>query len=394
MDRDTFPYPVYFVLADGGASRSGYWVASVLSHLHERTRYRYGTNLSYFTDHLFCLSGASGGSVGNTVFLSSYAIQQQHPELNTETLCRNYLSNDFLVYPLARLMGPDLIQPAFGFLKSWEDRAAALEKSMEFPENDSLLGKWISKSFSHLIPDDRNHLPVLSINTTRVNDGGPGVVSTIHIDSSGGVFGQRIDVLDSLPAGIDIRTSTAMILGARFPYMSPGGRIGHSYYVDGGYFDNSGAGVAHEMILEMKRMASLKNNPLKKYLDRLQFYVIHLSNTPYTPAAPDRRINPVLNDLITPMLTLAGSYSSQTSVNNARLINYLKEINHERNSFIILNLYNKDSIESLPMNWVISGRIRIIMDKRIHQKPALDSIVKRINQGRRDAVFAGLNLEN
>ena len=185
MDRDTLPYPVYFVLADGGASRSGYWVASVLSDLHERTRYRYGTNQSYFTDHLFCLSGASGGSVGNTVFLSSFAIQQQHPELNTETLCRNYLSNDFLVYPLARLMGPDLIQPAFGFLKSWEDRAAALEKSMEFPENDSLLGRWISNSFSHLIPDDKNHLPVLSINTTRVNDGGPGVVSTIHIDSSG-----------------------------------------------------------------------------------------------------------------------------------------------------------------------------------------------------------------
>lgn len=394
LDKDTLPYPVFFVLADGGASRSGYWVASVLSSMHERTKYQYGTNRSFFMDHLFCLSGASGGSVGNTVFLSAFALQQKQPQLNTGALCRNYLSNDFLVYPLARMMGPDLIQPAFGYLDFWSDRAAALEIGMEYTDEDGPLGKWIRGSFRQLIPDDNNHLPLLSINTTRVNDGGPGVISTFHADSSDGAFGQRIDVLDSLPDGKDIRVSTAMVLGARFPYMSPGGRINHSYYVDGGYFDNSGAGMVQEMILEIKRMAIMQNSSIRNDLKRLRFYVIHLSNSPYTPLATDKRINPVLNDLITPVLTLAGSYSSQTSVNDARLVNYLKEINQGQNSYIVFNLYRKDSMESLPMNWVISSRVRNIMNERIHQKPALDSIVNRVNRGRRDSLFTNLEIKN
>ena len=50
-------YPVFFVLADGGASRSGYWVASVLGMLHDSTNGK-------FDDHLFALSGASGGKRG------------------------------------------------------------------------------------------------------------------------------------------------------------------------------------------------------------------------------------------------------------------------------------------------------------------------------------------
>jgi hypothetical protein len=395
LDKDTLPYPVFFVLADGGASRSGYWAASVLSALHERTRYNSGSADSYFMDHLLCLSGASGGSVGNTVFLSSYAIQQQEPQLKTDTLCREYLGNDFLVYPLARLLGPEIIQPVFGWIPSWKDRAYALERGMDYPATtNGSVQKIIKGSFSRLLPNPQNRFPILSINTTRVNDGSPGIVSTIHIDSSGGIFGKRIDVLDSIPQGKDIRVSTAMVLGARFPYMSPGGRIGKSYYVDGGYFDNSGAGVVHEMLLELNRMALDSLNPLSKYAKRLHFYVIHLSNTPYSSPTANKSIHPMLNDLATPLLTLAGSYQSQTSVNDARLINYLKEVNKTRNSYIIFNLYRQDTVESIPMNWVISNKVRYVMDTRVHQKPGIDSLVNRIRERRLDSLFHGLGINN
>jgi hypothetical protein len=387
-------FPVFFVLADGGASRSGYWVASVLSALHEDTRDSSTTYHSYFTDHLFCLSGASGGSVGNTAFLSAYALQQRNPGLRTDTLCREYLGNDFLSFPLARMLGPELVHPLFGWFTPWTDRAAALEYSMDYPQGDGPMGPLVRGSFSQLMPNTTNRFPILSINTTRVNDGGPGVVGTIHIDSSQGIFGRRIDVLDSLPRGKDIRVSTSMILGARFPYMSPGGRIGNSYYVDGGYFDNSGAGVVHEMLIELNRMMKDTASKLWKFRDKLHFYVLHLSNTPYSPAASDRSIHPALNDLATPLLTLAGSYSSQTSVNDARLINYLKELRTGKNNYLLLNLYNKGKDASMPMNWVISERVRNIMNRRVKEKKEIDTLVRRMVGGRVENLFHGMGVEN
>ena len=63
-DPSNKTYPVFFTLADGGASRSGYWTASVLSRLEDGTAGK-------FSRHLFCLSGASGGSVGNAAFYTS-----------------------------------------------------------------------------------------------------------------------------------------------------------------------------------------------------------------------------------------------------------------------------------------------------------------------------------
>lgn len=408
-------YPVFLTLADGGASRSGYWAALVLSTLHEKTRTDKNSNHSFFLDHLFCLSGASGGSVGNATFLAGIKVQQQHPELKVDSLCVGYLDNDFLAFPLARLLGPDLIKPVFGWVPGWGDRAAALEVGMDFPsDKDGYMAHIMRNDFGSLIPGPGNRLPVLCINTTRVSDGGPGVVSTMHIDSSNvfisrkkagqqndttyidsnRVFGKRIDVLQMVPAGNAMRVSTAMVLGARFPYMSPGGKLGDSYFVDGGYFDNSGAGVVHEMLLEMNRIANDTTDVLHTTVKKLQFYVIHLSNSPYAQPESSQGIHPALNDLATPLLTLAGSYSSQTSINDARLINYLKEINKERKSYIIFNLYKKDTVESISMNWVISNRARKIMFERKDTKPALDSLISRLKQGKNENLFKDFDQEN
>ena len=56
-----------------------------------------------------------------------------------------------------------------------------------------------------------------------MQDGRPGVISNIKIESS--AFGKRIDVLGLLKKDTDMRLSTAVIMGARFPYLSPAGRI-------------------------------------------------------------------------------------------------------------------------------------------------------------------------
>jgi hypothetical protein len=270
-----------------------------------------------------------------------------------------------------------------------------LENGMDHPvDSVKIMGELMRNSFSQLLPNASNAFPVLAINTTRVNDGSPGVVCTIDMDSL--FFGRRIDVLEHLPKAKDIRISTAMVLGARFPYMSPGGKINDSYFVDGGYFDNSGAGVVHEMLLGLKEIASDTTTLLNQYKDKIHPYVIHLANSPYSSSSVNKPIHPLKNDLAAPLLTLAGSYDSQTSVNDTRLVNYLKQLKDSTgSSYIIFNLYSEDKWdEHYPMNWVISKRQRDSMKVRIG-KPEIDSVVKRMHDRRSlDKLFYQLGVKN
>ncbi len=385
--QDTNGYPVFFVLADGGASRSGYWTALVLSKLTDETK-----NFPIpFSKHLFCLSGASGGSVGNGVYMAS--MMYKDSLLNTSSGFRKttteVLSSDFLTFTLARMLGPDIAAPLtykiFG-----GDRGRALEQSLENPEHSGFLAKDISGPFSALYPSKDKYLfPITVFNSTRMQDGNPAVICNIDLDST--AFGNRIDVIDSLPGGKMIRLSSSMALSARFPYISPAGKIGHDYFVDGGYFDNSGAGVVHEMLLEINRIKRLKLMPAEdSALNKLRFYVIHIINSPYS-SGEKKKVHPFNNDLAAPLITLAGSYESQTSVNNTRLQKYLNE--QQPGSYIEFNLYKRDSAESFPMNWVMSKHVIKAMNKRVDEIEALNHIIQKMKNNQPE-LFRGLEVQN
>ncbi len=346
-------YPVFFVLADGGASRSGYWTASVLSKLEDITKGK-------FSQHLFCLSGASGGSVGNGTFLAllknKEALANEHQTFTQGA--QDYLQSDFLTYTVARTLGPDFLRPIIP-LPFINDRAAALEDGMEQGEKSFLMGKFITP-VSDLIPfgTGNENLPMICINATRMQDGRPSVISSIALDYK--IFGSRIDILKTLKPGRDIKLSTAVVMGARFPYLSPAGRIDSSYYVDGGYFDNSGAGIVNEMLIGLKEY--IKTNAIAKpWLNKIKFYVIHAQNG-WSGGGNINKVHPIINDLAAPILTLVGAYGTQTSVNDWRLIKYLEGIyqNQKDTGYIPVNLYRPltDSTknkEEFPMNWVISN---------------------------------------
>jgi hypothetical protein len=381
-NSDSAGYPVFIVLADGGASRSGYWTASVLGHLDSAT-----TNGKFpFREHLFCLSGASGGSVGNGSYFAALA-----ENLRGDTIrqaATHFLSHDFLSFTLARMLGPDLVAPLFDWFAG--DRAWALEHSME-KTGDATLDRAVSRGFSNYLPyvkdalpNVRNALPIIFINTTRMQDGRPGVVSNIDIDSIAN--GNRIDVLDSLAGGEDIHLSTCMVMGARFPYVSPAGRIRNQYFVDGGYFDNSGAGIVHEMLQEIEHLKQDTAFVNGTMIRKLRFYVLHITNTPFSISAPES-VHPFKNDLLAPLVTLAGSYSTQTDVNDYRLNNYIDKYNRD-SSHLIINLYREKKEQSFPMNWVISSRMLDSMQVRTKQA-ALDTIIQRLRNGNPN-VFKGL----
>jgi predicted acylesterase/phospholipase RssA len=363
IEKDS-AYPVFFVLADGGASRSGYWTASVLSKLEDTTK-------GVFSQHLFCLSGASGGSVGNGTFLALLKNKQALTEArqNFTQGAQDYLRSDFLTYTIARTLGPDFLRPIIP-LPFINDRAAALEHAMEEGEK-SFLHEKFNTPVSNLIPftTGNDNLPMICINATRMQDGNPSVISTIKLDFK--TFGNRIDILNTLKPGKDMKLSTAVVMGARFPYLSPAGRIDSSYYVDGGYFDNSGAGIVSEMIIALREYIRV-NAVSKPYLTKLKFYVIHAQNG-WSGGGEINKVHPIINDLAAPVLTLIGAYGTQTSVNDWRLIKYMENAyrNTSDTGYMPVNLYRPltDSTktkEEFPMNWVISNYYINKMNKQLY----------------------------
>ncbi|HYG15273.1 MAG TPA: hypothetical protein VEC12_05920, partial [Bacteroidia bacterium] len=270
-------YPVYFVLSDGGASRSGYWVAGALGRLQSESGGK-------FSKHLLCLSGASGGSVGNGVFytLLDSAAKTGAPAIDFNE-GRNFLKNDFLSSTLAHMLGADYFRYFVGGYILPIDRGEALEVSMENPKGDHFMGHLFNREYKDYITSfntNAEKLPLFFINTTRVKDGNPGVVGNIVLDSS---YTSRIDVLSLLDKGQNnkpfgsVHFSSTVVLGARFPYLSPAADLGDQYFVDGGYFDNSGAGVVMETLVFLNNL--LEEPEYSQYKGKLQYNIIHLSNS-------------------------------------------------------------------------------------------------------------------
>ncbi|MBL0743434.1 patatin-like phospholipase family protein [Chryseolinea lacunae] len=350
---DTFS--VYVVIADGGASRSGYWVSSVLSALQDRSMKNVSGHT--FDRHVLALSGASGGSVGTATF---YSMLKTNPKGQTYLeKSRTFLKEDFLSPVITHLLGSDIIQHIVPL--RWlgiGDRAQALEEVMEYFSQKSL-DSTFEKPFTRVI-DTTGQLPMLFINTTHVQQGAPAVVSSIKLKG----FSHRVDVLDSVGKTHDLLFSTAVVLGARFPYISPAGSIDENYFVDGGYFDNTGAGVVHEMLQQLDslyRGGGLDKNDSMLY-SRLSFKLIHLSNSALESSGSSG-IHPVINDAAAPLLTVLGTYSSQTDVNNQRLSSFLKKLD-PKTPDLNINLYIKqDTI--YPINWVISDYNLTRMNRRL-----------------------------
>ncbi|WP_160715526.1 patatin-like phospholipase family protein [Chitinophaga solisilvae] len=385
-------YDVYFVMANGGASRSAYWTAAVLGSIEDASIRQHPGDR--FSRHLFCLSGTSGGGVGMAAYFALLRDKSQQQPLYARSAMA-YLRQDYFSYTFARMLGPDYFRYIVRTSRA-ADRAAALEESFEKSTDiagDSLYRVPFDNAMSSFpaMRGDTAFMPVLCINTTRMQDGNPGLVSNLRLDS--GIFNNRVDVLSLLRHDSDITITSGAILGARFPYLSPAGRIQDQYFVDGGYFDNSGAGVIQEIIRgiinigEDDRHRYGDTSALYQQISRLHFKVIHITNSRVIPKSNQfRKIAPVNNDLFAPLLTIAGAYGMQTTVNDIRLQHYVSDINdyyYKRASYVQIPLY-KDSAEwqsdplrqrfpkgepSYTMNWFMSDTtIRRINNRLQHNR--------------------------
>ncbi len=398
LERTKGKYPMIFVLADGGASRSGYWVASVLGRLQDTVR----IDSARFDKHLFCLSGASGGGVGNgTFFALLYGDHALHARIRSyhDEGC-GILRQDLLSPTLAAMLGPDvanLLLPVVNLT----DRARSLERALQHADDTSAISSVFSHPLRWMVTQrdeigERDRLPILCLNTTRMQDGRPAVISTIDLRED--FYNGRIDVLDKVPRDMDMQFATAVIMGARFPYVSPAGHIhsdepgkGDNYFVDGGYFDNSGAGIVHEMIAQIFFTGKLLQDSVgmdPALLNKIEPYVIHIGNSGMVIPAPGK-VSPFVNDLAAPIKTLIGAYGMQTDVNDQRLKTLLeRKYGKVRPHYLDLQLYRPGAErESYPMSWAISRQARERMDKRLDTHMELGELIRWLDLACPDSLW-------
>lgn len=382
LQKDTArTFPVYIVLSNGGASRAGRWTSSVLGHLQD-TSFQLNPHDS-FKDHLLCIAGASGGSVGNAAFYS--LLRSSHEGSISGGSFRHhaevFFEGDFLTFTLGRLLGPDIFRHLIPFNIPVDNRADALERVIESGSADTLLNHAFAASIRDVI-DTTGVLPILFVNTTQVDNGMPGVISTVRLPERS----QRQDVLalvDSMGVNFgtgDIRLSTAAVLSSRFPYVSPAGKVFDRYYVDGGYFDNSGAGTVLDFIQELNQFLSdSAHADVIKMRDRFTFHIVHITNSEIVHS-PSSDIHPLTNDLLAPILTLAGMQGSSTNIGDAMLTSTFRQFNSDTtNALIVYSLYDETwdlaknegtYEEGYPMSWTLSD----------YQLNRMDEALQRANQ--------------
>jgi hypothetical protein len=252
-------HPLIVVAAEGGGIRAAYWTALVLTELQDRN--------DAFAEHVFALSGVSGGSLGSAVFAALVAeqthgsrslVESKSPNGRTSMLTRAQamLEEDFLGPVVGKLLYPDLVQRFFPFPLSCFDRALALEEAWEHAwANVVSTGEnRFRKDFLALWPpNDALRVPALFLNATWVEAGKRIIISNVRISS------QVPDAVDFHGViGKDIPLSTAVHMSARFTYVSPAGTLKEldatgkaktwGHVVDGGYFENSGAATAYDIL--------------------------------------------------------------------------------------------------------------------------------------------------
>lgn len=258
--RQKDPYPVFLLVGEGGGSRAGLWMSHLLSSLQDSTD-------GAFTEHTYAMSTVSGSTTGAGTFF--YFLKNNYGSLGPRS--RIMFQTNYLSSSLAHLMGQDALKSIIpGIYPRREgrhrDRAAQIE-------HEWAIGAWnalrLDESYRLRPPADSSlhqpftsfwqtydgqydlDLPILIANSTRVETGRPAIISPINLASKDPAY----NILEHLQAdGREISLITGMHLSSRFPIINAAAKLdGLGYFVDGGYYDNSGAATMNNLLDELAR---------------------------------------------------------------------------------------------------------------------------------------------
>ncbi|MBW1297679.1 patatin-like phospholipase family protein [Aquimarina litoralis] len=316
--NDTFP--IIMVSSEGGGSRAGLWSFLVHSYLYEKS------NGVYFNENLLSLTGASGGSVGNSMFFAeaqNAALSNRIADFKTTSDLKNtypkykasiIYQENYLSIALVSLLGRDLFKEVTS-LFSFKNRGQLLEEQWSRAYDNFFLdseGKPIlNKEFLSFYRDvsSKNKKratsltpPLLFINTTHTQTGNYNIISPVTYSNLRPLVGMNdfIDTIQSTYPKKSIKLSTAMRINASFPFVTPVGEIRNgngesNQYADSGYYDNVGGRVS-KGVEEVLRQVLRDSFPT--LLEKVKIKHLIITN------GQKRKINKTNTQLTAPLTTL------------------------------------------------------------------------------------------
>lgn len=252
------PYPVVIVAAEGGGLYAAQHAAASLGRFQDRC--------PAFAQHVFTISGVSGGGLGAGLF-ASLARERAKPQATPECafgdqpagwyeqMAMAYLSRDFLAPIAATGLFPDFLQRFIPYPIPEFDRARALEAAFERAWVDILpkaKDNPMARSYYDLWTPEAVW-PSVVLTTTQVQTGRRVLISPFRF------YKDTTVQLPTLNTKIraDIALSTAIGISARFPWVLPVAswrerRTEQLRFVDGGYFEDSGVETAVDLAVVLE----------------------------------------------------------------------------------------------------------------------------------------------
>jgi hypothetical protein len=415
--------PLVFAASEGGGIRAAYWTAQVLDCLVYESDPCGGLGGKAVTAHsIFVASGISGGALG----LAEFSAEQDRRG-SEDTWIQQRLDDDYVAPTFARMLFGDLPN-AFIRLRSVSDRAAVLEGSWE--------RSWPKKTKDSLgegfFGTSSKHFPLLMLTGTSVTDGCRFEVSPLRTAlpparyKQDGVITQlgeacrSVELFDvgpppnpyTKPQGrtdwilaatkdsddylcSDIHLSTAALLAARFPYVTPSGRVQcgehASFVVDGGYFDNSGLSPILELWNALLPLVADENRRRSTSKPCIVPLLVHIDNHYADVGGPAANTRP--QEVAVPLQTLLSTRNGHDQ--DARIeamLSFSKRIAPDlgvvetaRDGSVgradrIANLYPRAHPGTEPpLGWTMSDISRNDLVKQLHNK----SVAYELEKARR-----------
>lgn len=281
------PKTVIIATGEGGGIRAAYWTAAVLHYLDNDADPR--LRGLQFSRRLYAISTVSGSSFGAAVYAGlKHDLQGTSGQL---ALASSVLQRQFLAPMIAKLVTGDVAQWFLPFPYQPFDRSTALEEGFARAYVDRVPAAkttdTMKKPFASFAANRKPYMPLLFFNGTSVQSGRRLVTSGVRWLAPGS-DADDVDPIDfhALLQG-DISLARAAHNSARFPYVSPAGRLRdqdgtfRGHIVDGGYFENTGADTAFDLItyLDQKALTS-----------HVRFVVIALANSLAGEVTIDRNV--------------------------------------------------------------------------------------------------------
>lgn len=266
------PMPVVFIATQGGGIRGEIWTSEVL---HELQRL-----YPNFYQQVFCIGGASGGTVG-AVYYNTFV----YDSLKNKNGNANINFGNYIEFTKADCISPVTASFIFGenVQRFWPCPIPCLERSKVMMAafsksyHEHLRSGLIDSSFLAMYypNDDSTHfncdIPSLFVNGVLAETGQRIITSDLKITDNDN-FKSDIDFFDKTRSHASI--STVALNCMRFPLLLSGGlitktddrgnkfEIGH--LVDGGYRENSGLQAMYSLMTDLSEY--LKDTKVKPIL--------------------------------------------------------------------------------------------------------------------------------